>query len=137
MTSGNSFLQLGCVLELKGDSPKYYLCLQPPCDSVRIKEQTGFIFCGLTPNPSSQISFYLYSKNEYTAFKIEYQFKYVFVFKGNDKISLNDDLISVHKEQFTCIGQLKPMFAQKIANDFASRISRVGIEQFEWLRLQG
>jgi hypothetical protein len=138
-TSENSFLQLGCVLELKGkgEPPQYYLCLQPPCDSVRIKERTGFIFCGLAPNPPSHISFYLYNEKEYTAFKIEYQSKYVFVFKGEDKISLNGDLVSENNEHFTSIGQLKPMFAQKIANDFASRISRVGIEQFEWLRLQG
>jgi hypothetical protein len=135
-SSKNSFLQLGCVLKLKEDSPKYYLCLQPPCDSVRIEEGTGFIFCGLKPNPSSNISFYLNNENEYIAFKSVYRSRHIFVFEGQGKIYLGDGLISKNGEKFTCIGQLKPMFAQKTANEFASSISRVGIDQFEWLRLK-
>jgi hypothetical protein len=136
-TLKNSFLQLGCVLKRQAESSEYYLCLQPPCDSVRIEEQTGFIFCGLQDNPKSNISFYINYENENIAFKIDYRSRYVFVFEGNNKISLTDVLVSKNKKEFTCIGQLKPMFAQKIANEFASGISRVGIDQFEWLRKQG
>jgi hypothetical protein len=135
-TSGNSFLQLGCILEMQGKPPKYYLCLQPPCDSVRIDEGTGLIFCGLDPDPPSNISFYINTVGKNKAFRIDYRSRYVFVFKGNDKISLKAPLVSKNGEEFSCIGQLKPMFAQKIANEFATVISRVGIDQFEWLRLQ-
>jgi hypothetical protein len=136
-TSKNSFLQLGCILEIKGKTSRYYLCLQPPCDSVRIKGWTRFIFCGLKLDSPSNISFYINNEKGNKAFKIDYRSKYVFVFKGNGKISLNTPLVSKEGEEFSCIGQLKPMFAQKIANEFAASISRVGIDQFEWLRLKG
>jgi hypothetical protein len=136
-TSLNSFLQLGCVLEMRGEPPEYYLCLQPPCDSVRIDGWTNFIFCGLENNPISNISFYINDGKDNKSFKIDYRSKYIFIFSGKDKISLAGTLVSKNKEEFTCIGQLKPMFAQKIANEFAAHISRVGIEQFEWLRKKG
>jgi hypothetical protein len=138
-TSENSFLQLGCILEMKGEPQKYYLCLQPPCDSVRLNgdEGTRFIFCGLKPDPASNISFYIKNGRENKAFQVDYRSRYIFVFKGGDTISLKVPLVSENEEKFSCIGQLKPMFAQKIANEFAATISRVGIDQFEWLRLQG
>jgi hypothetical protein len=135
--SGNSFLRLGCILELKSEPPEYYLCLQPPCDSVRIKDRASFIFCGLEYNPVSNISFYINDGKENKSFKIDYRAKHVFIFYGKDKIRLDGTLVSENKEEFTCIAQLKPMFAQKIANEFAAYISRIGIDQFEWLRLKG
>jgi hypothetical protein len=136
-TSENSFLQLGCIIKKKDDPGKYYLCLQPPCDSVRLKGWTDFIFCGLKYNPASNISFYINDGKGNISFRIDYRSKHVFNFKGNDKISLGGTLVSKSREEFNCIGQLKPMFAQKIANEFAANISRIGIDQFEWLRLKG
>ena len=59
-----------------------------------------------------------------------------FVSQNNDGdfITYSPEGNSIALKYICC---LKPMFAQKIANNFAANISRVGIDQFEWLRLKG
>lgn len=152
-------LHLGCVVK-KGDD--YYLCLQPACDSVRIPSKESieskldensnkkqpvpksFVFLKLEKS-EDKVDFYIQNTSEIIGLYVIYNQVENFYFSGD-----NDGLVSLSREgfyetyatedasiKFSFVCCLKPMFAQKIANNFAANISRVGIDQFEWLRLKG
>lgn len=152
-------LHLGCVVK-KDDN--YYLCIQPACDSIRVpskelietkfdensnKKQPipkSFVFLKLEKS-EDKVDFYIQNSSEIIGLSIIYNQVENFYFSGD-----KDGLVSLTQEgsfktysikdenitfDFVCC--LKTMFAQKIANNFAANISRVGIDQFEWLRLKG
>lgn len=155
-------LHLGCIVK-KDDN--YYLCIQPACDSVRIpskelietkldeksnKKQPApksFVFLKLekSEKPEDKVDFYIQNDSEIIGLSVIYNQVENFYFSGD-----KDGLVALNKEgsyktysrkdeniAFDYVCCLKPMFAQKIANNFAANISRVGIDQFEWLRLKG
>lgn len=143
-------LKLGCIVR-KED--RYFLCIQPPCDSERIEKLNSngkcrnpqnFLFLKLEKKDKN-ISFYVKENDTFQGLRLRYKLIETFLFAGNKNgfVSVDENgnyntysseanSISLH---FVCC--LKPMFAQKIANNFAANISRVGIDQFEWLRLKG
>ena len=41
---------------------------------------------------------------------------------------------SLHGEKFLWLSDLKDAHAQRIANNFAAKLSRVGLDESEWLR---
>lgn len=149
-------LHLGCIVKRNED---YYLCVQPGCDSVRIptvaeiespptesqeaKSPKSFLFLKLKKT-DEKVDFYISDGDDFIGFSIHYNQFENYYFSGDTRgfVSLDDDKCyrTYSKEgspivfQYSCC--LKPMFAQKIANEFAANISRVGIDQFEWLRLK-
>lgn len=143
-------LRLGCIVKNDKD---YFLCIQPPCDSERIdklkksgkcKNPQNFLFLKLEKKDKN-ISFFVKEYTSYQGLRLRYKAIETFLFAGdaNGFVSQNNDgdFITYSPEgnsialKYICC--LKPMFAQKIANNFAANISRVGIDQFEWLRLKG
>lgn len=143
------YLRLGCIVK---ETNTFYLCIQPPCDSERItpSNETGicdnpqnFLFLKLSEN-ENKISFYVKEGNCFKGLQLTFKAVETFLFAGdrNGFVSTdsNGDYVtycqndSATKLHYVCC--LKPMFAQKIANEFAANISRVGIDQFEWLRLK-
>lgn len=143
-------LKLGCVVEY---NENFFLCIQPPCDSERIKslsatgkcpQPQNFLFLKLEKK-EKKVSFYVKKNSVFQGVRLRYKCVETFPFAGdkNGFVSMNEyndfvtyspsseNQISLH---YLCC--LKPMFAQKIANEFAANISRVGIDQFEWLRLK-
>ena len=148
-TQSRSYLKLGCIV--KKDNV-FFLCLQPPCDSERItsSNETGFcdkpqnfLFLKLTES-EKKVSFYVKEGGSFKGLQITFKAVETFLFAGNGDGFVSTDEngdyatycqnSSSIKLHFICC--LKPMFAQKIANEFAANISRVGIDQFEWLRLK-
>lgn len=136
-------LQLGCIVRIE---EKFYLCIQPLCDTERIpkkgdlmnKDIPQFLFLGLKEN--SKVDFFIKKDNKYIGLQVEYSDIATFPVYGNDCgiVELNENKYQLSNGGFLeFIDCLKPMFAQKIANAFAANISRVGIDQFEWLRLKG
>lgn len=143
-------LKLGCIVK---NEDNYFLCIQPPCDSERIdklkssgkcKNPQNFLFLKLEKKDNN-ISFYVKENNVFQGLRLRYKMIETFLFAGNkdgfvsidengnyNTYSSDSTSVSLH---FVCC--LKTMFAQKIANNFAANISRVGIDQFEWLRLKG
>lgn len=143
-------LKLGCIVK---NEDNYFLCIQPPCDSERIgklnsegkcKNPQNFLFLKLE-RKDNNISFYVKENDTFQGLRLRHKMIETFLFAGNKNgfVSVDENgnyntyspdstSISLH---FVCC--LKPMFAQKIANNFAANISRVGIDQFEWLRLKG
>lgn len=143
-------LRLGCIVKNDKD---YFLCIQPPCDSERIdklkksgkcKNPQNFLFLKLEKKDKN-VSFFVKEYTSYQGLRLRYKAIETFLFAGdaNGFVSQNNDgdFITYSPEgnsialKYICC--LKPMFAQKIANNFAANISRVGIDQFEWLRLKG
>ena len=145
-----SNLRLGCIVKKYKD---YFLCIQPPCDSERIdklkksgkcKNPQNFLFLKLEKKDNN-VSFFVKENTSYQGLRLRYKSIETFLFAGdpNGFVSQNKDgnFITYSPDgnsivlKYICC--LKPMFAQKIANNFAANISRVGIDQFEWLRLKG
>ena len=145
-----SNLKLGCIVKDEND---YFLCIQPPCDSERIeklddsgkcKKPQSFLFLKLKKRDDS-VSFYVKENTSYYGVWIQYKSVATFLFAGDSNGFVSQDHDGFFKTysfegdsinlKYICC--LRPMFAQKIANNFAANISRVGIDQFEWLRLKG
>lgn len=128
---------------------EYWICVQPKCDSVRIQEDENthcgrtFLFLSISKNDKGEI---IISSNE--KYKVNYNVKKLkqFMFKPT-----NNGMVSVYQKgldnnesffldssgrRFDYICELKNDFAQSIANQFASQISRVALNHSEWLRLK-
>ncbi|WP_448660758.1 response regulator receiver domain [Enterobacter hormaechei] len=133
-----------------------YLCIQPLCDSVRLHERADFLFLkGTLDNNDYNLliedengNFYKIKMAAKAANIISLNFgvengKGVVIGKKNNLV--NTDYISfipltIEK---TCspkvlkwIGEIKTTYAQKIITDIVSNLSRIGLDQHEWLRVK-
>lgn len=149
-------LQLGTII--KGTkTKKYWFCLQQKCDSVRIKENDNrrFLFLPLD-EVNKKFNFISFENEKYIKLKINlvtYELrtirfkgnakgvvrarkfgtsnKYLFCPIYNKKHDKHDKKVD---ENFEWILDLKDAHAQRIANDYASNLARVGLDESEWLR---
>ncbi|MCU1322194.1 MAG: hypothetical protein JWM43_1843 [Acidobacteriaceae bacterium] len=134
------------VMRSQGDVLRYLLCLQPVCDSVRLKgpRTYPFIQLGTTDDPNS-CHFIVRDKTELRFLTIKYnpyllemaQFapnakaQVIGELKGNDVYFSASDTDAT----FRWVADLKPAHAQRVANNFGSTVSRVGLVESEWNRL--
>lgn len=141
-------LTLGTIVRSSKNKMKFYLCIQQKCDSTRIRvgEERKFLFL---PLDVSQDKFDIITpakirlkkaKESYslktikfvcdsetgmiTATYDEKKKTYTFVQKYNTR----------RDEKFVWVLDLKDMHAQRIINNYASKISRVGLDESEWHR---
>ena len=146
-------LTLGTVI--KGTKSNYLVCIQQKCDSVRINDIRKFLFLPITElqndstekfNFTTPDSKKLKLKNKsYNIKTIKFQNapeedviratevdgKYLFypIYKdGHEHYDETKD------EVYEWIFDLKDLHAQRISNDFARELSRVGLDESEWLR---
>lgn len=133
-------LTLGTVIK---SVDKYYICIQQRCDSVRIKErERRFLFLPLEENGE----YPLIVNNELKLFTNKYSFSIKTI-----KFSVNNNeqeiyavknssgkyvFTSIHQEQYEWVVDIKEMHAQRIVNNYCAQLSRVGLNESEWLRLQ-
>lgn len=133
-------LTLGTVIK---SVDKYYICIQQRCDSVRIKErERRFLFLPLEENGE----YPLIVNNELKLFTKKYSFSIKTI-----KFSVNNNeqeiyaiknshgkyvFTSIHQEQYEWVVDIKEMHAQRIVNNYCAQLSRVGLNESEWLRLQ-
>jgi len=141
-------LQLGTILKTsKNDADKWFLCITPVCDCVRLKEETNFLF--LT----------LYSGNIDNAdiiIKIQDGTFEPLIVKNKKLRTLTipfkptNDSGRIHayrwrKEwrikssggtSYQWVGELRYPKALDIVHYVAANTSRVGVDDFEWLRQQ-
>lgn len=133
-----------------------YLCIQPLCDSVRLHEKADFLFIkGALDNNS----YNLLIEDEHGGFyKIKISTKATSVISlsfsvdnekgvvvGGRNGRVNTDYISfvpLSAEKIATpkvlkwIGEIKTMYAQKLTTDIVSNLSRIGLDQHEWLRIK-
>lgn len=144
-------LTLGTILKKESgdldESEKYWLCLQPRCDCVRIEDNRNFFFLHLEKTEEDN-KFDIVVKIDgldYEKLKIKQKFfkSMHFQFSSNNA---DDQVVRAEREEndyifettdklrFKWISELKNQHAQRIANNFAVNISRVGLDESEWLR---
>ncbi|KEY58970.1 response regulator receiver domain [Serratia sp. DD3] len=129
---------------------RYYICMQPLCDSVRIEKETAFIFLEIKSVNGNQSFTHVLrdAEGNFIKFSIKPGSKGVRIFKlkpdtkTNTVKAINDDCdfkIKYEKDDgqvgsLVWLGELKSNVAQAIANKLAEQISRVGLDTNEWLR---
>ncbi|MFA7279555.1 MAG: response regulator receiver domain [Sterolibacterium sp.] len=143
-------LQLGTIVRHKlGGQLQYLLCLQPICDSVRVKEaDRTFVFCKL----QAVVQTGGVAKKNHVVFDgttyVDLQFSPKSFHCVAENFAPDHGVVAAEKKGeanwifksvdgafYEWLGQLKPDHAQRAAEQFASQLSRVGLTESEWLRL--
>ena len=145
-------LALGTILcQGTEDSPYYFLCLQPKCDSVRLREPTDFpllpllrrdgnlagqkfsivatlngtsgLYFGYSPKPS-ELKMRTFSPGPYPPGEVE-------------AVGICDNFYfqDTNGESYRWISELKEEHALKVVGEIGSAMSRPGPDDSEWLRL--
>ncbi|UCH72078.1 MAG: hypothetical protein JSW62_00580 [Thermoplasmatales archaeon] len=139
-------LTLGSVV--KDEKGKFWICIQPRCDSVRIEDTRSFLFLPLIIiEGDKKFDFVICEKDEnfikvrinnsiYNAkffnFKVKSENESTIKASKNKRKNLHFKTSDGNKMKWIC--ELKPEHAQRIANKFGSNITRVGLDESEWLR---
>lgn len=136
-------LTLGTVVSCDGN---YYVCIQQRCDSVRLTEERKFLFLPLT-NTNSKIHVVINNTTYLNVSESSYALKTV-RFKpqeGEDciyAINIEEEkgrqklfFESIYGEKYEWILELKELQAQRIVDAYCSALSRVGLDESEWLRM--
>ncbi len=146
-TSWRPRLELGTVVATDGD--EYYVCLQPVCDSVRLVPETAhpFIFSACEKNDGEFDLVVLNKNGSNVCLRFNEQpFKTrLFNLKPTDGGEIRAKTVAVNQHIFeatadanalnlTWIGDLRTPFAMRLAHRVATELSRVGLDEFEWLR---
>ena len=132
-------LSLGSVI--KDSNDKFYICIQQRCDSVRIKNKRQFLFLPLSKEGRNPVMIhgerFFPSRTTYAIKTIEFSTR-----KGEKVITAEikdgkNIFVSNEGNKYEWIVDLKDLHAQRIANEYCSQLSRVGLDESEWLRLHG
>jgi len=118
------------------------LCVQPPCDCVRMKAGVSRRFPFLILSPDKARPTFIVDGKGYSAdFKPSNQV--ILTFKGTEGNSVvrakrEADEWIFESSDITCklVATLKPMHAQKATSALASRSTNIGFDEFEWLRIR-
>ena len=141
-------LQLGTALQKQdqGREGELFICVRPRCDSLRLDSEERFPLLPLIDPKQGQIQLVLkIDKNVYKRLGIctnpSQWFLPKFAPDESKKCVVAQKapngqffFTSIDGEKFTWIGELKADFAQRVAQHFASVLSRVAIDNSEWLR---
>lgn len=140
-------LTLGTVLRSTKNKDNFYLCIQQKCDSVRLYGlERKFLFIPL--NISNNGKFQLVTSEgiklsiDKKSFSIR-TIKFIGhitdgVVKGiaqpDGSFLFTQKYTEKEDEQFSWELDLKDLHAQRIVDEYASQLSRVGLDESEWLR---
>lgn len=141
------FLSLGTVVKSTSSNGGYYICIQQRCDSVRIGENESrrFLFISLVQIDDGSFNFLTPDGIKLKIDKSTYSLKTI-KFKGvsglalakldsNSKKYFEPAYFSnEHPERFEFIIELKELYAQRIVEEYSSSLSRVGLDEPEWVR---
>ena len=124
----------------------HLICLRPRCDSVRLKDKTSFAFLPLGEPRQGQEQLIVRFNDSYgrrgialdaSGWKI-HEFKPDH--ERNAVVARKEDsrqifvFIDADGNEYEWLGELKAEFAQRIAQTFAGTLSRVAVDDSEWLR---
>ena len=152
-------LRLGSVVTKSSDGTESHLiCMRPRCDCVRLKGETSFFFLSLVKmkkktneqnrqskvKVKEQIIARLNNNNlEHLGIKFDSASWFCQKFEPlptEDAITAKkrDDghfeFADIDGKKYTWRGELKSQYAQQIAQNFATELSRVAVDEPEWLR---
>lgn len=123
----------------------YYLCLQPLCDSIRLKstKETIFPFVQLEFRKNNKSFKYVIKKDGdfigLRAVNKPHQSLHSFGFMANKetgdvRTDGNNIFKGCSEQEFMWVAELKESYVQGLAHSIATQGTRIGMEQFEWLR---
>jgi len=144
-------LTLGTILFSETDQGgKYWICLQPKCDSVRIGERRSFPMVPMTQleNQRKDFEIVVNHHDSWVLLSVSRRPADISMFTFEpDGESMNKvtatpidslwKITSIEGKTFEWVAELKDEHAQRIANEFASSFSRVGVSESEWVRRSG
>lgn len=126
-------------------SNAYLLCIQPPCDSVRLRQSRAFPFLPMamveagkpfelvfTQESEGSVKLTI-GKNSFECRMIEFE-----PTAGKDRVESSDHVFEAKdKTRYRWVADLKWPHAQKLVTEFASQVCRVGTDSSEWLHIMG
>jgi len=141
-------LVLGTIISYgRGASRRYWVCLQPRCDSVRLSGPIPFPMLPLEPVAEGPFHVLLPATGRRKAVRLAAKPKpsrlemIHFVASSSVGCIIADDnkrrftFIDSKKRRFKWEGELKFEHAQRLAEILGREFSRVGLTESEWLRL--
>ena len=145
-------LTLGTIVESESigssnNSTRFWLCIQPRCDSVRIEEKRNFLFLPLEVVDGDKKFNLILEVHESDFIKLRINYKiYESTYLEFSPEDSGEQVIrakretgefvfyATNKTHFKWVSELKSEHAQRIANEFAAKLSRVGLDESEWSR---
>lgn len=140
-------LWLGSIVTAIMDGDDIHLvCMRPRCDCVRLKEETSFIFLPLVEPRSEQEQLVVRLGDEFKRLGIgldpagwvRRRFKPLedkrAVMAARRDPDGDFEFTDTCEKRYTWQGELKAEYAQRIAQTFATTLSRVAVDESEWLR---
>ena len=140
-------LRLGSVLRRSHENEEqFFVCMRPRCDSVRLQQTATFFLLPLIDPAGKPIQIVLRTNadtykrvgvcmemNQWllVPFQPDQDTKSVIAKCNGDADFYFTDTCNI---RFDWLGELKMEFAQRIAQEFASELSRVAVTDSEWLR---
>ena len=139
-------LWLGTVVSYASDiEEQFLLCMRPRCDSVRLEDETLFLFLPLTaPKGGQQIVVRL--ANHFKRLTINFR-PSDWILRRFRPSETTGSVAATRREengnfvftdtcelQYEWRGELKADFAQRVAQALAEKMSRVAVDESEWLR---
>jgi hypothetical protein len=157
-TQNDKFMTLKMGTILRDENDMFYICMQPLCDSVRLSGESNFIFVQGRKTKSGYNYVIENNLNGIHKFKIDTKSKNIINmrFLSDDNIGMVkadrddvgnyifypdhanfDQIEKVYSPiPLYWVGELKFNIAQKLSNEISSNLSRVGIDQHEWMRIK-
>lgn len=138
-------LSLGTIVKSKkGEQEKYWVCIQPRCDAVRVTKPRQFLFLELEATTSDRFCTLVMDKGGVVKLRRQRKPYEIAAFKFTSPSGkavrahkLDEDMVfsTSGGKKLTWLGQLRAEIAQQVAHDVSTRLSRVGVDSSEWLRL--
>ena len=136
-------LSLGAIVR-RGE--EYFVCIQPTCDAVRLKEATQFLFAALSNDATTFDVMVKDAAGEEIGLRLNTQTSGIrtSIFRpdpnsGTVRSGAENGIqtfVSSSKEEFVWICDLRTSLAQRFVHRIASSMSRIGLDEFEWQRRQ-
>lgn len=143
-------LWLGTIVRRRQTTPASHdsllICLRPRCDSVRLKGKTSFAFLPLGEPKRDQMQLIVRLGNSYErrGIAVDASGWRIHEFKpddGGDAVVARRGssaggfvFTDVDDREYEWLGELKGEFAHRMARTFADTLSRVAVDDSEWLR---
>jgi len=140
-------LTMGTIVkEMANDEPSYWVCIQPRCDCVRIGSKRVFPFLPLKVTSDGNFDITLKEGDRYVRLlhkKKPYDLrmiKFEPLKRDNGVVTAKKDgevycFQDTSRHKYIWVGELRRETAQRLSNQFAATLSRVGLDESEWLRL--
>lgn len=142
-------LTLGTIIRSTTNQDNYYVCIQQRCDSVRLKkdEERKFLFLPLTKTDNDKFNIITPDGTKLRLNKKSYSIKTIKFrcnceqgeVRGTKSEDGNFTFNEIYEQgdTFEWVLDLKDLHSQRIVTNYIASLSRIGLDESEWLRIAG